>query len=142
MNAFLSVALLSIVVVFFTSCSTDHPEWRKEINGVAELYCQAKQLKESRFDLADSMRFIQDSLLHQKSSTDETTLRWGTSLELMEERKLKLAETSRDLSDSIRIILYGLTNDMSLDEKRIFNDSLTIHSKRINCATFPIGQNK
>lgn len=142
MKALFPIVLLGIIAMSFTSCSPHQPEWQKEINGVSKLFCQAKQLKEARFELADSMRFIQDSLSHQNTLIAKNAHQWEANLKLMEERKLKLAETSRDLSDTIRHVLYNLTNDMSLDEKRIFNDSLTIHSERTNCTTFPIGQNK
>lgn len=137
MNALLPVALLSIITIFFTSCSHE-PKWKKEIDIVAKLYCQAKQLREARFELADSIRFIQDSLLNQKSIPAETVQRWDTNLRLMEERKAILTSTSRNLSDTIRVVLYNLTNNMSLDEKRIFNDSVIIHSERINCSNSPV----
>lgn len=138
MNALFPVAFISFIVIFITSCSTREPEWIKQIDGVAKLYCQAKQLREARFDLADSIRFIQDSLLHQKSRSPETIHRWESNLKLMEERKIQLTSTSRNLSDTIRVVLYNLTNNMSLDEKRIFNDSIIIHSERINCSNLPM----
>lgn len=138
MKALFPILLPGIIAMYFISCTSHHPEWQKEINGIATLYCQAKQLKEARFELADSMRFIHDSLAHHESLADQATQQWETDLKFMEERKINLAETSRDLSDTIRNILYSLTNDMSLEEKRIFNDSLAIHSEKIDCSNLSL----
>lgn len=100
---------------------------------ITELHCRAIQLRNARFTLADSMRFYQDSLLEIAGADDTKAQYWKSSLTVMEKRKTRLAETSRNLSDTIRAELIKLTGEMSVDEKRIFNDSLQAKTEELNC---------
>jgi len=79
------------------------------------LHCQARRLKNQRFELADSIR------KEPKENTD-----WQTS-------KAKLAEQSRVLADSIRQRLNLYTRDMSLEAKRAFNDSVQSRISNMGC---------
>src|SRR5690606_22364106 len=122
--------LLILGIGILLSCA-DHANdsWKNDMDRITELHCRAIQLRNARFTLADSMRFYQDSLLEIAGADDTKAQYWKSSLTVMEKRKTRLAETSRNLSDTIRAELIKLTGEMSVDEKRIFSDSLQARSE-------------
>lgn len=118
-----AVAMLFLVA----SCASETEN--KHLGKISQLTCEATDLRNARFALADSMRRIQDSLLESDNTASHKIQEWETKLGYMEERKARLAVESRDLADSIRVELSKLTKEMSLEEKRTFNENL----KNIDC---------
>ncbi len=125
-NPFVSV-LGFLIMVAACAQGTKNNELQK----ISILTCKATDMRNARFALADSMRHIQDSLLESDNTASHKIQEWETKLGYMEERKARLAVESRDLADSIRVELSKLTKEMSLEEKRTFNDNL----KKIDCNT-------
>lgn len=102
----------------------DEHDWKNDLDKISQLNCNAIQLREARFSLADSMRSYQDSLLDYSETMPQRRDFWESHLAVMEERKEYLANTSRNLADSIRVELQRLTGHQTVEEKRVFNDSL------------------
>lgn len=128
------VWILPFVFFFLISCNSDKRHDSKvDIDDLAHLHCEASQLKDARFKLADSIRFLQDSTSHHLEASNGNVAEWKLELERMEEKKLILANESRNLGDSIRQVIFQLTNHMSLDEKRTFNDNLKARTERLDC---------
>ena len=80
-----------------------------------DMHCRARQLKKQRFSLADALRGDPDFVENPDSL------------------KNVLAQKSRLLADSIRSKLELLTSDMTLEEKRIFSDSLEVRITEMDC---------
>ena len=80
-----------------------------------DMHCRARQLKKQRFSLADALRGDPDFVENPDSL------------------KNVLAQKSRLLADSIRSKLELLTSDMTLEEKRIFSDSLEVRISEMDC---------
>jgi len=80
-----------------------------------ELNCQARKLKNERFTLAEKLRKDENYVSNPDSLKDA------------------LASQSRELAERIRKELDDLTEGMSLDQKRIFNDSLEAGMEKMNC---------
>lgn len=116
------------------SCSDQLDDsWKENMDEITRLNCRATKLRKARFALADSIRFYQDSLREYGHSDAQNAHFWETSLATMDKRKKWLAETSRNLSDSIHAELLTLTLEMSVEEKRIFNDSLQAKTEDLDC---------
>lgn len=116
------------------SCGSPHEaDWTQNLHKISTLNCQAMQLREARFSLADSIRIYQDSLLTNGASMVQRKEIWESTLMLMNQRKDLLADSSRNLSDTIRVELQKLTREMTVEEKRVFNDSLQARTDKLDC---------
>ncbi|WP_236980552.1 hypothetical protein [Membranihabitans maritimus] len=101
---------------------------------ISKLTCEATQLRKARFALADSIRHFQDSMLHMAEAKPSRAKHWESELQTMLDRKTMLTSESRDLADTIRNELLILTNNMTVDEKRLFNDSLQSRTEKMGCS--------
>ena len=125
---------LLIMTGLGTSCgSPNDTAWTHNLHKLSTLNCQAIQLREARFSLADSIRIYQDSLLTNGISMVQRKEIWESTLLKMNQRKDLLADSSRNLSDTIRIELQKLTREMTVEEKRVFNDSLQARTDKLDC---------
>lgn len=122
-----NVKVIVGMLLIVAGCSPETEN--NHLNNLSKLTCEATDLRNARFALADSMRRYQDSIQQPDNATSHKTLDWEKRLKKMSERKDMLATESRNLADSIRIKLSELTKEMSLEEKRAFNDKL----KNIDC---------
>ena len=127
------VSILILLSATLACGESDEPDWKNDLDTISQLNCNAIQLREARFSLADSMRAYQDSLLDHSETMPQHKDFWESQLAVMEERKEYLANTSRNLSDSIRVELLRLTKDLSVEEKRVFNDSIQSRVDAMNC---------
>ena len=125
--------MLAFLAILNGCNGTQEDAWEDDLETISQLNCQAIQLREARFALADSMRAYQDSLVDFAENSPDRARFWKASLEYMDERKEYLATTSRDLSDTIRVELLRLTQDLPPEEKRIFKDSIQVRTERLNC---------
>ncbi|HLT95020.1 MAG TPA: hypothetical protein VKZ56_10690 [Membranihabitans sp.] len=122
------------LVAILVGCNAlENNTWKDDMEIISHLNCQAIQLREARFALADSMRAYQDSLVDFAESTPDRARMWKSTLQTMEHRKEYLANTSRNLSDTIRVELMRLTKNLSPEEKRVFKDSIQARTERLNC---------
>ncbi len=109
---------LCIVIFGLTGCEVSEKESiyiQPAFEDFLELNCEARKLKDERFTLAERLR------------KDENYVSNPDSL------KKALASQSRELAERIRLQLEDLTGEMSLDQKRVFNDSLEARIVKMNC---------
>jgi hypothetical protein len=109
-----------LVLAFFGLAGCQEPEEGSIYNDQGfsrfiDLHCEARNLKDERFTLAEKLR------------KDTAYVSNPDSL------KKALAAESRQLADSIREELSALTSEMSLEDKRAFNDSVKAHVERRGC---------
>lgn len=110
--------LVCMLIFNLTNCELSEkesvyaqPAFKEFVN----LQCEARKLKNERFTLAGKLR------------QDENYVSNPDSL------KKALASQGRELGDRIRQGLDHFTTEMSLDQKRTFNDSLEARIARLDC---------
>lgn len=108
-------ALIVLGVSFCSSPAETDLYSQDSFSNFVDMHCRARHLKKQRFSLADALR------------GDPAFVENPDSL------KNVLAQKSRLLADSIREKLILLTSDMTLEEKRIFNDSLEVRIAELDC---------
>ncbi len=122
-------------LIFLASCATNSDqknEWPVDLDELSTLHCQSIALKNERFQLADSIRFIQDSIIVNTKSGNDISYYQDHLIEL-EKRKKILTANSYALSDTIESKMKIVIRDLNPDEKRIFNDSLNARTKAKGC---------
>ncbi len=117
---------LLFLLIVFAACQSSKDQkvqWPVDLDELSTLHCQSIKLKNERFSLADSIRFLQDSILvNEKLGNDISGFK--DHLKELEIKKDVLAAQSYALSDSIESKIKLVIRDLNQDEKRIFNDSL------------------
>jgi hypothetical protein len=100
---------------------------------MADLECRAIELKNKRFQLADNMRFAQDTLLHFKSFSDTISLQ--QRLKEWDIQKLSLVNESLALADSIKLQMEIIMPRYFTDKKKEqeFNRLLEEALKKNGC---------
>lgn len=88
-----------------------------EFEELVAMHCRARKLKEMRFALAEELR--------------ENVSKWD--VESSDSLKKARAKQSRALGDSIGDLIQRLTAEMSLEEKRVFSDSINGRVVAGNC---------
>lgn len=109
---------LGILFLGLIGCEVSEKEStysQQEFKEFLDLNCEARKLKNERFTLAERLR------------KDEAYVSNPDSL------KDALASQSRELAERIRVKLIKMTGEMSLGEKRAFNDSLEARISESNC---------
>ena len=71
----LKTLLYALIVLFTFSCQKHKSDIKDLVNQFADLECRAIALREQRFDLANQMRFTQDTLLLTTGKGDTTRLK-------------------------------------------------------------------
>lgn len=120
--------VLFVIVASCNSTSEQKQEWPIDLDELTDLYCLSVEYKNARFALADSIRFLEDSIIHaeENNAPDSALI---TLLNQLESRKKALSEKSYALSDTIEARMKVIIRELSREEKRIFNDSLSARSK-------------
>ncbi len=129
----IEVALAAVVL---NSCSStnekeslvDPVEW------MADLHCEAVELRKARFELADRMRFIQDTImLPQTSDSLKSVLQ--NKLDALEPYKDSVVTRSLDLAKVIKFKLDSLIeNELAKgEERKAFDERLTAVLKERGC---------
>jgi len=110
-----------LCIVFFsltTGCEVAEKEsiyTQPSFEEFLDLNCEARQLKDERFTLAERLRKDQNYVSNPDSL------------------KKAMASQSRELAERIRVKLEVMTGDMTLDQKRVFNDSLEARIAFMDC---------
>jgi len=108
-------------------------QWPVDMDEIVTLHCKSIELKNARFSLADSIRFVQDSIRINEAQNDRDLTPFLNKLDHFEAQKEMLTKESYDLSDSIEAKMEKIIRTLSLDEKRVFNDSLIARTKAMGC---------
>lgn len=120
-----------VLLIIAASCNTStkqKPDWPIDFDELVELHCLSVEYKNARFALADSIRFLQDSIIASQSMNGEDSLLIA-HLDQLEIRKEVLSEKSYALSDTIEARMNVIIRELSPEEKRVFNDSLISQTK-------------
>jgi hypothetical protein len=91
---------LLCIIPFLLSCNPNREEQRLDDDSslLARLYCEAKTLRIQRFDLADQIRFTEESLLE---GGGQGLPELSTRLDSLKKLVIPLADQTKVLSDSI-----------------------------------------
>ena len=125
-----------LLLMLFAACSspvekTDH--WPIDFDELVVLHCKSIKLKNARFSLADSIRFVQDSIRINGSLNEHDLSAFKDKLIQFEKEREILTQESYALSDSIESKMKRVIRELNVEEKRIFNDSLIARTKAMNC---------
>lgn len=135
------IAILILVLAgTFTlyNCSDNDKKSKNQfayLDELSHMECEAIKLREERFALADSVRFLELELLEKGVNLDPRDPDRPNipEIEKFDLRKENLVDVSRNLADTIRMYISKATKDLSLEQKRVFNDSLQLRVSRLNC---------
>ncbi len=123
---------ISGFIFFLLSCGAkqDMEDW---VSQFADLECKAVQLRESRFAVADKIRFAEDTLMHAPANTDSVRLR--ITLQVLNNEKRSLTEMSNHMADTIRMRLdYLMNHHLKNDtDKKRFHQLLADTLKKRGC---------
>ena len=99
---------------------------------MAELECRAISLRNQRFQLANTIRFAEDSIL-KNLTADSGKIK--SELVLLQQQKESLLQRSLSLSDTIRKQLDSLEKNVfnGAESKQQFNDELQKAMSNLDC---------
>ena len=101
------------------SCKPHRTDIGILVSGFADIECRAMRLRNSRFELANEIRFTEDTLMQTKNHSDSVRLK--ARLDSLNPEQEKIAELSRILADSIRINFDLLTKQHLANKEDTFN---------------------
>lgn len=120
---------------FFTACGPQNQQenlnWPVNFEELITLHCRAIELRESRFEIADSLRFLNDSL----SNRTDTSFSSETAehLKKLYKRQEVVSAEGYALADTIRNRMTLVMSDLDPVQKRSFNDSVAVAVSRRGC---------
>ena len=118
--------LLPIVII---SCNKPAPDNARKMDLLADRMCRAITIRQQRFELANKIRFAQDTLQGTKSKTD--SVRLAKSLAEYLKQKPLLLKESLSLADTIHHQLDSLVPYTDKSAEKRFNTQLdTLLSKK------------
>lgn len=128
---FIQAGIYVSLSVIFLSCSDKHQRMDKLADDMADYECRAVTLRNQRFELANKIRFTQDTILQQAGDT----IPLHNKLTAMENEKQVLLVQSLQLADTIRQkVDFMLTNYFTDKSKeKEFNQLLDAALKRKGC---------
>jgi hypothetical protein len=115
-----TLGVISIAILLSCTAESEKqkPEsWPVNFSKLVELHCEARNLKDERYALADSMR------LGMAATSQDSVVRKERMQELQAKKK-NLASESFVLADTIRLRMKRVMTELGPEEKRVFNDSL------------------
>ncbi|MCW3112305.1 MAG: hypothetical protein JWR18_701 [Segetibacter sp.] len=120
----LQTVLCAVLLSITVSCGEHKPNIKELVDNFVDLECRAITLREKRFELANQMRFTQDTLLQTSNKADTSRLK--SKLEAFNKEKEVTLQQSLSLADSIRIRLNDMMkNELSNEtDKTTFNETL------------------
>jgi hypothetical protein len=129
------VFVLGLAVVF-TSCNDDSSQTAKSdpIKVMADLHCEAVSLRKSRFELADKMRFMEDTLM-QPTTSDTAKALLQRKLDNLEPYKDSVVNGSLALAKVIKFKLDSLIENELTEpkERQAFDAELMQELERRGC---------
>ena len=120
----LKLFLCTVIVVSVFSCKSGKGDIKGTVDKFADLECRAMTLREKRFELANKIRFTEDTLLHPTAKADTSKLK--LKLQAFNKEKDVLLKQSLSLADTIRNQLNDLMKNQLADEKDKANFDQTL----------------
>lgn len=122
------------LLICASGCTSDEVKIQRIAQDFASLECRAIELRKSRFALADTIRFAEDSLILLQ---EDSSIIAGINLRMKgyEQRKNDLVKTSLSLAEHIRDHLDSLmSNELSKpDHRKLFDAALENALKERGC---------
>ena len=132
-----NLRLVGYFVLLFCTLTTVSCTSKKHLSIIvsdfADIECRAIRLREFRFDLANKVRFAEDTLMHTHLLADSQRLRYR--LKDLRPQQDSVAVVSRLLADSIRLKFDNLTKEeLKTKDKQVeFNKQLNDTLKARDC---------
>jgi len=132
----LSLASFLLAVVVLAACESKVPEktGADPVQLMADLHCQAVEFRKARFELADKMRFMEDTLM-QVTTPDSVKERLTRELDELTPYKDSVVTGGLDLAKVIKskldsLIEIELTEPL---ERKNFDAQLTTELEKRGC---------
>jgi hypothetical protein len=132
-NSISSKCFLVISTLLFYACNNTNIEKEQMVKSLADLECRAIEFKNKRFELANQIRFAQDTLLQLKTTSD--TLLIQIRLKDWDNQKQLIVNQSLSLADSIKLQMQLIMARYFTDKKneKEFNILLDAALKKKGC---------
>ena len=120
--------LLVISTLILFSCNNISSDKETMVKLLVNMECRAIELKNKRFQLADNIRYAQDTLLHFKSITDTALIQ--IRLKNYDIQKQLIVNQSLTLADSIKLQMeiimprYFNTKKKEMEFNMLLDESL------------------
>ena len=120
--------LLVISMLILFSCNNISSDKETMVKLLVNMECRAIELKNKRFQLADNIRYAQDTLLHFKSITDTDLIQ--IRLKNYDIQKQLIVNQSLTLADSIKLQMeiimprYFNTKKKEMEFNMLLDESL------------------
>lgn len=126
----------ALALLLGVSCQPQEPSAvsPNPVQELSELHCEAVTLRKARFDLADEMRFLEDTLINP-NTTDSAKKALTLKLESLEPYKDSIVHRSLELSKVIKVKLDSLIEHTftSQEQREAFDSQLTQELERRGC---------
>ena len=132
----LELLLIIFVVAAFVACENEATKEVGEdpVQWMADLHCEAVSLRKARFELADKMRFIEDTLILPNTS-DSTKAVLQTQLNDLQPYKDSVVNRSLDLAKVIKFKLDSLIEHEFIEtaQRKAFDAELAAELEKRGC---------
>ena len=125
-----------LVILALAACEN---EAMKEVGAdpiqlMADLHCEAVSLRKARFELADKMRFMEDTLM-QPSTSDSAKALLQSQLNDLEPHKDSVVNRSLDLAAVIKSKLDSLIEQefTEVEQRKAFDADLATELEKRGC---------
>ncbi len=105
--------------------------WPVNFEELITLHCRAIELRETRFEIADSLRFLNDSLSNRVDTS--FSMEMADQLKELYRRQEVVSQEGYALADTIRDRMTLVMKELNPDQKRDFNDSVAVAVHRRGC---------
>lgn len=128
---------LKLLSIFFIaaslfSCKSRMTDIKAMADQFADMECRAITLREQRFNLANDIRFTQDTLMHTKNTSD--TMRLHLKLEAFDKQKEVTLKQSLSLADSIHTQLNQMKEKLTdKNDRAKFEEMLNSNLQQRGC---------
>ncbi|MBP9151181.1 MAG: hypothetical protein KBF73_02765 [Flavobacteriales bacterium] len=129
---------LSVILALATlaACENEAPKEAgvDPIQLMADLHCEAVSLRKARFELADKMRFMEDTLM-QPSTSDSAKALLQSQLNDLEPYKDSVVNRSLDLAKIIKFKLDSLIEQefTEMEQRKSFDADLAAELEKRGC---------
>lgn len=127
----LTCLIISVIIISgIGSCTHQHNELKNIVNDISNFECRAEHLKNQRFELADKIRFTQDSLpkVADTSILHNKLLKMDTEKQLLVTKSLQLADTIRQ---KMNVVMTQYFTDKQVEDS--FNNMLNRALEKKGC---------
>lgn len=123
-----------VLALALFACQSPKPDFGGIVNDFADLECRAIELRKQRYQLADDMRFTEDTMLAD-TSTEATKARLKSKLDALDAGKGGVVGHGLALADTIQKTLDSLINGplQNVDDRREFDKLLEAELQKRGC---------